>query len=90
MALSAFQSDYEILEKRKAELPFIFIVSQATLLESPMEGEGAYVSVKAAGLTVKVDKALGTKCARCWNYSESVGNHQAHPAVCGRCAGNLG
>ncbi|MDH5510855.1 MAG: isoleucine--tRNA ligase [Nitrospinota bacterium] len=87
--LSTFQSDYELLDKRKADLPFIFIVSQVELLENPSEGEGGFISQKAPGLTVKVRKALGAKCARCWNYSQSLGSEQAHPTVCSRCAGHL-
>ena len=87
--LSAFQSDHELLDKRKVDLPFIFIVSQVELLDHPSEGDGAYISQKAPGLTVKVARAHGTKCARCWNYSETVGASAAHPAACSRCAGHL-
>jgi isoleucyl-tRNA synthetase len=35
--------------------------------------------------TVEVLAALGAKCGRCWNYSESVGSHSDHPEVCDRC-----
>ncbi|MDH4182858.1 MAG: isoleucine--tRNA ligase, partial [Nitrospinota bacterium] len=87
--LSAFQSDFELLEKRKSELPFIFIVSQAALLEQPAQGEGVYISQNAPGLTVKVVKAEGKKCARCWNYSQTVGADSAHPLACARCVGHM-
>ena len=37
------------------------------------------------GVTVGVGRAPGDKCGRCWNYSESVGASQEHPALCERC-----
>jgi len=34
---------------------------------------------------VKVIKASGNKCARCWNYSLSVGNNPNYLDICDRC-----
>ncbi|MEW6607877.1 MAG: zinc finger domain-containing protein, partial [bacterium] len=34
---------------------------------------------------VEVKKAKGSKCSRCWNYSEAVGSFTAHPTLCERC-----
>ncbi len=34
---------------------------------------------------VQVEKADGTKCARCWHWETDVGVHPTHPAICGRC-----
>jgi isoleucyl-tRNA synthetase len=34
---------------------------------------------------IKVEKASGQKCERCWNWSESVGKFEAHHQVCERC-----
>ncbi len=51
--------------------------------------------VSACALTVSdlasvvVDPADGTKCARCWKVLPDVGQHTAHPTVCGRCADAL-
>ncbi len=36
--------------------------------------------------SVKVNKAPGVKCIRCWNYTEDVGKNSAHPQLCTRCA----
>ncbi len=55
----------------------LFIVSDVTLTD----GEGP--------LTVRVERARGAKCERCWTYSENVGKLPAHPAVCERCAAVL-
>jgi isoleucyl-tRNA synthetase len=52
----------------------LFIVSEASLVD----GEGP--------LSVRVEKARGTKCERCWTYSPNVGRLSAHPGVCERCA----
>ncbi len=52
----------------------LFIVSEADLVD----GLGP--------LTVRVEKARGGKCERCWTYSPNVGRQAAHPGVCERCA----
>ena len=73
----------ELLEKYKEELPFIFIVSQVELSENLVDG---IESEKIKGLYLKFEKAKGEKCARCWNYSETVGDNKEYPDVCNRCA----
>jgi isoleucyl-tRNA synthetase len=37
------------------------------------------------GLTVDVQRADGTKCERCWNYSTHVGENAVYPTICERC-----
>ncbi len=64
-------------------LPMLFIVSQVELSQDSLEG--AYES-QQLGLKVRIEKALGRKCARCWNYSERVGEDAHYPTVCERCA----
>jgi len=36
-------------------------------------------------IRVKVEKAPGKKCERCWAYRDTVGRSKKHPAVCHRC-----
>ncbi|PYJ82752.1 MAG: isoleucine--tRNA ligase [Verrucomicrobia bacterium] len=36
-------------------------------------------------LKVRVAKADGQKCARCWHWETDVGSHKEHPTICGRC-----
>ena len=36
-------------------------------------------------VSVKVSKAAGTKCERCWHWETDVGSHTDHPTLCGRC-----
>ncbi|MCK4911711.1 MAG: isoleucine--tRNA ligase [Thermodesulfovibrionales bacterium] len=72
----------ELLEAHAADLPTIFIVSQAGVTS---EGEGTYRSEEIAGLSISVEKADGEKCARCWNRSLSVGTVAEAPEICDRC-----
>jgi isoleucyl-tRNA synthetase len=33
-----------------------------------------------------IGKAVGTKCERCWRYTQDVGKQEKYPTVCHRCA----
>lgn len=37
-------------------------------------------------VSVVVEKAQGEKCGRCWTISKRVGESEAHPELCPRCA----
>jgi isoleucyl-tRNA synthetase len=58
-------------------LPYLFIVSQVVVEYQ-----------ESGGLLIKVAKAEGVKCGRCWNYSTTVGNAEKHPLLCARCVDN--
>jgi len=58
------------------QLRYIFIVSQVEV----HEGDAT---------KVEIQKADGTKCERCWNYSVRVGEFEKFPTVCERCAAAL-
>ncbi|CAN8068895.1 unnamed protein product [Agarophyton chilense] len=34
---------------------------------------------------VGIDKAVASKCDRCWHYDHTVGTHLEHPLLCSRC-----
>ena len=69
------------------------IVSQATVVEREEElshGEARFVASAelpedGGRLVVRLRRADGQKCARCWNYSEAVGADAAHSHLCHRC-----
>ncbi|MFM7086625.1 MAG: isoleucine--tRNA ligase [Cyanobium sp.] len=42
-----------------------------------------------AGVTVRLARAEGQKCERCWHYETDIGQHAAHPSLCGRCVAVL-
>jgi len=41
------------------------------------------------GITLRIARAEGEKCERCWHYETDIGQHAAHPTVCGRCVAVL-
>jgi isoleucyl-tRNA synthetase len=79
VGISAPSALLPVLERRRADLRYIFIVSEVEFHESP-GGDGA------AALAVKVTKAAGQKCERCWNYSIHVGENPEYPTICERCS----
>jgi len=65
----------EFLSAHEHLLPTLFIVSRVEIEER----EGG------KGVVVEVEKAHGRKCARCWNFRDSVGEDDRHPDICDRC-----
>ena len=68
-------------------LPTFFLVSTLELTRESLADayEGAYEGTDIQGLQVLVEKASGSKCQRCWNWSESVGSFVESPDLCGKC-----
>ena len=75
VVLKAPAADRAFLEKRRADLAALLIVSQVEV--EPAAG---------AELAIEVAKAAGVKCERCWNYATTVGQDAACPTFCERCA----
>lgn len=75
----------DFLEKNLKDLPMIFIVSAVTLDSLDGRPGGSPESRVSPDLDVKVVKASGGKCERCWNYRPGVGQSSEHPLLCGRC-----
>ena len=76
----------KLLEEYHRALPSIFIVSQ---VELSARTAAEMPETDIPGLRIKVEKALGRKCERCWNYSEQVGKDSRYPTVCERCSAAL-
>jgi isoleucyl-tRNA synthetase len=72
-----------LLKQYEPFLRYLFIVSQVELTAGTVEGP---VASELSGLSVKIERASGRKCDRCWNYSEHVGEDARYPAVCERCS----
>ncbi|HYA17871.1 MAG TPA: isoleucine--tRNA ligase [Bryobacteraceae bacterium] len=66
---------YPLLTEYAGELPGLFIVSQVELSETQVEP-----------VAVKIEKALGEKCDRCWKYTEDRGQDPDFPTICAACA----
>ena len=76
---------YSLLKDYQDQLQSIFIVSQVELKREKAPSE-AYGDEKAPEVSVIVKRADGEKCARCWNYSLSVGKDKDYPKdLCQRC-----
>ncbi len=71
--LTAGPDLYPVLEKYAEELPGLFIVSQVEL-------------VRGESLAARIERAVGTKCERCWKYTSDVGSDPELAGICGSCA----
>ncbi len=69
--ISAAGDDLALLRQYQAQLPMLFIVSE--------------VAVEPGDFNVRVDRASGVKCERCWRYVASVSVDPARPGICDRC-----
>ncbi|MGH9413447.1 MAG: isoleucine--tRNA ligase [Terriglobales bacterium] len=72
LELVASGEDRRLIEAALPGLPELLIVSQVVLGPDGSRG-------------VRVHRATGQKCERCWNYSEQVGADTIHPTLCERC-----
>jgi isoleucyl-tRNA synthetase len=71
------------------ELRYLFITSQADLLDSPEALQGLEYALQSEAWGIGVVNAEGQKCDRCWNYSTHVGESVEHPLICERCVSAL-
>jgi isoleucyl-tRNA synthetase len=72
-----------LVEDYRDFLRYLFIVSKVEITSQAIEGAAP---TGIDGLSVKIEKAPGQKCERCWNFSVEVGKDQRYPAVCERCS----
>jgi isoleucyl-tRNA synthetase len=66
-----------LLDSRRATLPMLFNVSDVQLTVSSTDGTGQ--------VQVAVERAPGTKCARCWRFVPSVRTEPEWEGLCDRC-----
>ncbi|MDC8759370.1 isoleucine--tRNA ligase [Janthinobacterium fluminis] len=79
LTIKAAAGKYQLLASLDDDLKFVFITSQANVVEVAGEAE--------EGVSVTASEAA--KCERCWHYRADVGAHADHPTLCGRCHSNL-
>ncbi|HID94151.1 MAG TPA: isoleucine--tRNA ligase, partial [bacterium (Candidatus Stahlbacteria)] len=68
----------QLISRYLNDLPYIFIVSSVAIGD---KDEG----VRGKKLSVRVERAPGRKCERCWIYSTTVGNSDEFPTLCAKC-----
>ena len=77
VTLAASGDKLAFLKKAENELATAFIVSEVEIVENSSE------------LEIKIEKAEGEKCERCWVISKTIGENSEHPTLCSRCCENL-
>ncbi|MFZ1202953.1 MAG: zinc finger domain-containing protein, partial [Candidatus Acidiferrales bacterium] len=88
--LTASGSIATLLQRYAASLPAFFIVSQVEVEAVPANGGSSTAGATGPGtLTIRAERALGSKCERCWNYSTHVGESADYPTFCERCVAAL-
>ena len=70
------------------ELHFIFITSAASLADESSCPDDA-IQTEIEGIRLKVTASEHEKCTRCWHQTPTVGQHDHHPELCGRCVENI-
>jgi len=77
----------EFINPYKERLPFIFIVSKVNVTHEAIKGNEVHsFSYKnKVACTIKVLKAVGNKCERCWMWFEDVGTNERYPTICQKC-----
>ncbi len=63
------------------------LVSALRLGGPPLESPLAEIGEE--GVVVRIARASGSKCERCWHHEDDIGQHPSHPTLCGRCVGVL-
>lgn len=87
VTLGADGSLLALLQKYAKSLPALFIVSQVEIAGADLDGATPATSME--GLRIRVERASGKKCERCWNYSVHVGESADYPTWCERCLAAL-
>jgi isoleucyl-tRNA synthetase len=76
LTITAGAEDAALLRSLGEDLRFVTITSSASVQDGDT-------------LAISVTPSSATKCERCWHYCDDVGQHAAHPTLCGRCVSNL-
>ena len=77
MVIEANTDRYELLKPYRQDLAAFFIVSDVEVRlvhHLPLKPD----------FIITVQKAVGEKCERCWNYRSAVGTFSDHPTLCDR------
>jgi isoleucyl-tRNA synthetase len=75
---------YNFLSSYEKELSEFFIVSQVDIANKSLsKDKGAEREFSVSDIVV--EKAIGEKCARCWNFSETTSSDARYDGICQRC-----
>jgi isoleucyl-tRNA synthetase len=79
---------FGLLNRLENELHFVFITSNASVIAEQFSPTDA-IQTEIDGIKLKVLVSTHTKCVRCWHQRYDIGEHAAHPELCGRCVENV-
>ena len=74
----------KLFEEFADELKTVFIVSKATVCEGEAP-EGAFTDTES-GIAVSVSASTGTKCDRCWYFTDDIKTDSEGQHLCPRCS----
>lgn len=77
---------YQFLANYQQDLATILITSSVVLHTEEDLPQEVFTSDELKNVAVRIEKAPGIKCERCWIYSDTVGQLQEHSTICQRCA----
>ncbi len=84
VSLAASGALAALLAEYRDDLPTIFGVSQVELDPSALEE-----TESPEGVRVRVERATGVKCERCWRFVPAVSAEPEFQGLCGRCVDAL-
>lgn len=89
--VTLFLSDeyYSLLNGYRDFLPALFIVSDTEISRAMPAGDNVFESPELKGVYISVERALGDKCERCWNWGAEVNTLPDAPGLCRKCYNNL-
>ncbi len=77
----------ELLHEFEEQLDDICIVSEAAVYgeDTPVPDE-AIAGEEVENISVRIAKAHGEKCPRCWHYRINIAENPEYPEICAQCA----
>ncbi len=78
---------HSVLAKLHNDLRFVLITSRANIHAGNAPAHASATDVD--GLKLVLTKSSHGKCVRCWHRRPDIGQHAAHPELCGRCVENV-
>ena len=88
VTLFANQDLADKLISLEEELRFVLITSGVSV-EIVTEAPANATATDIDGLWLTVAQSNGTKCERCWHFTDDIGQSDEHPDLCGRCITNV-
>jgi isoleucyl-tRNA synthetase len=66
-----------------------WLLVSALRVGGPAPAEPLLAETEEEGMRVRIARAAGHKCERCWHHESDIGKHLEHPSLCGRCVSVL-